>query len=337
MPQGVGKARTGIGSATAAARHVLHSVMRSWGRSASKRIGIMVVASAQAGSAVISAHTNVFGRTVLVHLLAEYRRRAASDPPTLLTVTDTVRPHVRASLEAEGLEGSAGRLSAVCGLGFHEPTHLAQNVVTAYGDGAEEAVARLAERIDAASDSRAVLAAERSVLPARLRDPAITTYLIPIMPAFAEALFDEDLAAGTLFPRKAGLGLSRENVYYRSPVGPHFRIPSRILWYVTGSGDGGSFGRKAVRTVSSLVSVHVGEPEQMHARFEHLAAYTLDQVLRVGRRVQALRFTSTEALRNPVSLEQLRCLAAEDGHTLLLRSAWRLPPSLADKILSTGV
>jgi hypothetical protein len=57
---------------------------------------------------------------------------------------------------------------------------------------------------------------ERLLWPAKIVDPYIPTFLVPIKPEWAKELFDENLGGQTLFGAKQELGLSREGVYYRS-------------------------------------------------------------------------------------------------------------------------
>ncbi len=184
---------------------------------------------------------------------------------------------------------------------------------------------------------------ERAVWPARVANSDIPTYLVPVKPIFAADLFDDELASQTLFDRPDRVGIARENVYYRSPLGPRMEPPARILWYVTN--EAGRPGVTAVRAVSQLDTVALSTPERIHRRFSHIGAYSLEQVRDAAapkrapereQRVMAIRFSLTERLPRPVALSRLRELADEVGHTLVLRSVSRIPASLFDAIYEEG-
>lgn len=151
--------------------------------------------------------------------------------------------------------------------------------------------------------------------PAKITGAEIDTYLVPIRVAFAESLLDPGLAEQSLLPRKLGLGLSREHVYYRHTQNSRGISPgSRILWYVTGGTP--VHARGSVRAVSQVADVVVGRPRSLHARFERFGVYALKQVSDLADRngrVMALRFVNTEVLDRPVSLESLEALWAENG------------------------
>ena len=97
--------------------------------------------------------------------------------------------------------------------------------------------------LDGLSEMARAAAVEHERWPVRVIGSGVPTFVIPIRPQWAEQLFDSNLAAGTLFGRDTGLGLSREHVYYRRPrnsggIAP----PARLLWYVSGRWNGQSEG-----------------------------------------------------------------------------------------------
>jgi len=143
-----------------------------------------------------------------------------------------------------------------------------------------------------------------SVLGARL-----PTYLVPIKHIWAAELLDPSLARGQLFARSSGLALERDHVYYRSPRSSGgLHAPARILWYVSGSGH----GARAIRAVSHLEEVVVGDARRLHRRFAHLGVYTEEQVRAAALEgeVMALRFSRTRALDHPVALDEYRRLVS---------------------------
>lgn len=157
---------------------------------------------------------------------------------------------------------------------------------------------------------------ERHRWPAKLTGAGLATFMIPIKPHFAEQLFDTRLAADTLFGREELLGLSREHVYYRSPLtGRGLAMPARLLWYVSGRTQRQSQGH--LRALSQLAEVRIGHPKVMFRRFERLGVYTEREVVAASHKdeVMALRFINTELFDTPLSLNQARETARSLGET----------------------
>lgn len=157
-------------------------------------------------------------------------------------------------------------------------------------------------------------ALERTRWPMKVIGAGLPTFVIPIRPPFAEQLFDSTLAAQTLFGREPGLGLSREHVYYRSPLNAgRIAAPARLLWYVSGQTVGQSEG--SIRAVSQLAEVVEGRPLTLHQRFARLGVFDEHQVRAAGSsgRVMALRFTDTELFEKPIPLSDIRSIAQSLG------------------------
>jgi hypothetical protein len=169
---------------------------------------------------------------------------------------------------------------------------------------------------------------ERTLWPAKLRGGGLRTFMVPIRPAWAEALFDTKLAASTLFGRPLELGLGREHVYYRSPgAAGGIAAPARLLWYVSGQSRFHDVGH--IRAVSQLVDVVTGAPESLHRRFSRLGVWDLQQVKAAADsngRVMALRFVDTEVLERPLDLETLVALFGETGEVFTPPQSPRLAP-----------
>lgn len=158
-------------------------------------------------------------------------------------------------------------------------------------------------------------ALEHDRWPLKVVGAGVPTFVVPIRPHWAEQLFDSHLASGTLFGRDAGLGLSREHVYYRRPrnsggVSP----PARLLWYVSGRSSGQPEG--SIRAVSSLAEVVVDRPLTVYQRFERLGVYDRAQVMDSADDrglVMAMRFIDTELFEKPIGLTRLRELSQAIG------------------------
>lgn len=179
---------------------------------------------------------------------------------------------------------------------------------------------------------------EQRLWPLKVADGDLPTYLVPIAPAFAEDLFDVDLKAQTLFQRTDTLGMSREHVYYRSPLPNRPESgPARILWYVTqGSGRPGT---GAVRACSLLLEVVVESPDRLHRRFGRYGVWRRDDVRRVARdgSAMALRFTNTELFDRPVTRGELQEGSRELGcQRPFLQSPWLMPSELFEWIYRKG-
>jgi predicted nucleic acid-binding protein len=179
---------------------------------------------------------------------------------------------------------------------------------------------------------------ERRYWPAKIVDAPLETFVIPIKAAYAEALFDVALAESTLFQRARNLGLSRENVYYRSPKGrSSLAAPARIVWYVTAQSR--VSGTSQLVACSRLEEVALGPPKVMFQRFKHLGVYRLSDVHRAAAEgeVMALRFTDTELFNTRVDLSALRKTAAAAGQGIFLQGPWRIKPDLFESIYNMGV
>jgi len=175
---------------------------------------------------------------------------------------------------------------------------------------------------------------ERQHSPLKLLGAAITTYLVPIKHEWARQLFDVGLSEETLFPRHEILGISREHVYY-SGSARTLRLPARIVWYVSGREK---WGARRVRAVSRLEEAVVGRPRTLYRRYQHLGVWRREQVEASASRGRALalRFADTELLKRPVTLAELRTIADESRHTLVLRSISELPEHMFAQIYKVG-
>jgi predicted transcriptional regulator len=156
---------------------------------------------------------------------------------------------------------------------------------------------------------------ERRYWPAKVIGAGLPTYMVSIEPSYAQGLFDADLADTTLFRREPVLGLSREQVYYRSPGTSRNLVgPGRVLWYVKQKRPGHPVGH--VRAVSHLLDVICDRPRTLHSRNKTLGVWSREEVERAGQRTgqaMALRLTDTELLAKPISLSSLRNAFAAEG------------------------
>lgn len=260
--------------------------------------------------------------TIARQISRTLRRRAATSGLTTVRVVDSHLPSAIATeLERDGFRSDA------------ETSSLTATVLTAVGTWA--AVRAIAEET---TDSRVVLpsslssAAEASELerilwPAKILDPDLPTYLVPIRGVFADDLLGH---VPTLLARPAELGLSREHVYYRSGRSRP-AAPGRILWY-------SSLRDQAVVACSRLVESVTGTPEVLHREFANIGVLKLEQVRSVADkrgRVNALRFADTEIFARPVPLSRVQELSGGAAR-LTIQSPVRVDPDWFRRLYEEG-
>ncbi|MEX1141103.1 MAG: GNAT family N-acetyltransferase [Thermoleophilaceae bacterium] len=263
--------------------------------------------------------------TVARHLLAMIRNEAATSGSSRIVVQDTAVPTaISRSYADEGFFAERGQpVEAYPITGIGTLNDLDRRLATI---GAQTATERLG---DPATGAKVGAEAEIAYAPFRILGMDFPTFVVPIKPAWATALFDSRLAEEQLFHREWTLGLRRELVYYRSPhASGGIRAPARILWYVSGVD---SPGGAEVRAVSQLRDVLVAPAEHLYRRFERLGTYTLDQVVSRADskgRAMALRFSHTHEFRRPVRLDELRRILTGDPKS---RSVVLQSPRLIDE------
>ena len=266
-----------------------------------------------------TAHARSVSRPIVFWI----REHAAGEGREAVTVTEPMLPDaVLRSLEEESFTqvGDAWRARVL--IGVRAFADLRRYVKEGEGFG-----------VDGVPDSWIGADVEHHFWPVKVIDSELPTYVMPIRPHWAEALFDVDLADATLFRRPSALGLAREHVYFRSPK-CGVRVPARILWYVSE----GAAGTKSIRACSLLREVAFDRPRTLHRRFQRLGIYTPADVESVARKgeAMALRFSDTELFECPVSLVRLRELSARHCLTPFLQSDWLIPPMLFADIYREG-
>lgn len=174
-------------------------------------------------------------------------------------------------------------------------------------------------------------AIERDRWPQKVAGAGLPTYRVPIEPAYAEDLFDVQLATSSLFPR-GELALGREHVYYRSPVQfSNLQGPARILWYVK-QGAGG--WRGGICAVSNLTEVVVDRPRTLFRRYQRLGTWSQEKVEACASHgmVQALRVSDTEVFPEPLRLDAVRDLHAELRAPVSLQGVQPVPERVFRRI-----
>jgi GNAT superfamily N-acetyltransferase len=264
----------------------------------------------------------------LARLLAlEIKQQTLRASRSLVRITDPhLAPNVRAGLLTDGFRpvGEAGELQ--CAVLDVRSKEEALRIADADHPMHEHVRAG----VGAARTVEQVASLERSLWPAKLLDTDLETWIVPIRPTWSTDLLGTEQ---TLLHRPDLLGLSRELVYYHAPHN-NPTVPSRILWYSSGS------GRQRVGAavaVSQLTAVDTDTPERLYRRYQHLGVYALSDVRAVAHngRASALKFVDTEILGRYIPYERLKQLAG--GHRLTtLQSPVRISSSLFGQIYQEG-
>lgn len=270
--------------------------------------------------------------TLARQLLFQFRHEARRHGKSVLRITDRhLSPECRLAAQSDGFYVDGSELYAfvldVCA----EAKEVEHRAVTA----ARQSGAR--EPAPLRSGMPGVVAAEleRVWWPAKIVNSQLATYLVPIQQGFSADLLG--VPAGLLL-RHEVLGLQREHVYYRSPGGPQFLTPARLLWYMSEGGKSTACPA-AVIACSQLESVVNDTPEALDSRFRHLGVWNLGMIQQAARQggAQALRFSNTEVFTDPVKRERLRALGSRFGfHAVPPQGPVRVPASLFAAIYEEG-
>lgn len=272
------------------------------------------------------------------HLLAFLRQESEEVGQAVVRITDAeMSPAVREQLSVEGFVAVEPGAVAVVLRGAGTMSDLAATVNGLPLTDAERS--GMEPLIDHGGAVASASRAEAWFSPYRVLGAAIPTFVVPIRAAWAAPLFDVNLANAQLFPRDWELGLRRELAYYRSPRnGGAIEAPGRILWYVAGSQQ--DYGVRSIRAISSLNEVVSRPVDQLWHRFRRLGVYErsdIDAAAAEGR-AMALRFSNTELLEYPVSLDDYREIATGDSRSssVVLQSPRRVSERVFVEILSRG-
>jgi GNAT superfamily N-acetyltransferase len=149
---------------------------------------------------------------------------------------------------------------------------------------------------------------ERERWPLRLFGGSVPTYVVPIRPAWAQALFDHDPPQQLLLHRDRRLGLSREHVYYKSKA-TFIQAPARLLWYV--STDDPNAG---IRAWSWLDSAETDRPGSLYQRFGSQGVFTRAAIEASAGKLSeatALSFSRTELFPRHLTLRRCQELVSD--------------------------
>lgn len=260
-------------------------------------------------------HQLTFARQML-HLL---REEVVATGRTLVEVTGSTPSYVQSALGAEGFVRDGNRWVARCIVGIVGPGD-----EVPHGGAAVEA---------SSLEPAEVSALERTLWPLKIVNGVVPTYIVPIKPAWARALFGDDPQA-ELFARPSVLSVAREHVYYRS-LSRTIVGPARLLWWVSGGGHNGG-----MRASSWLESAVIGRPRTLYKQFGTQGIYKQQDVEnlvgRPGGEALALVFSRTETFRNRIDLATARELFAPMGRNGYLQSTQRVDEHVFATFYRTG-
>jgi len=163
----------------------------------------------------------------------------------------------------------------------------------------------------------------------------IPTFIIPIRPAFAMGLIDNQLAKDDFWGGKPSVLLRWDNVYFRAKS-CHLvlRAPGRILWYESGN-------EKKIIAISHLEEVETGLPKDLFKKYQKLGVYEWRDIYdtchkKIDIEIMALRFSRTFLFKVPIPLAKLRKIAQEESVALALQSPRLIPFSMLERIFNYG-
>jgi len=206
-------------------------------------------------------------------------------------------------------------------------------------DYLEELCGKL-KKASSTDDEESLLELERALWPAKMTDIDVPSFIVPIKPFWASELFEENLAAQTLFGADPGLMLRAENVYYRAKHPGGLEAPGRILWYVSESTD--TPGSKHLRACSYLDEVVYGMPRDLFRRFRRLGVFQWKDVLRIAdnnpeNEIMAFRFSGTEVFSSPVHWQDIQeTLKTTEGRGSQLQSPLRISKACFAHLYNQG-
>ena len=160
-------------------------------------------------------------------------------------------------------------------------------------------------------------------------------FIVPVRPSYAMSLVDRRGSANHLYGGKSDVLLRWDNVYYRSKSQHRMlKAPARILWYV-------SRKAKQIVAVSRLDQVKIDSAKVLFKRFQKFGILKWADLYEMcdGKpytEIMALKFSHTFSFREPISLQAMREILAEDGVGLALQSPLKVPAVTFRKIFERG-
>lgn len=175
---------------------------------------------------------------------------------------------------------------------------------------------------------------ERELWPLKVRDFDVPCYIVPIQPAWATQLFDERMAAESLFGGPDELMLRTENAYYKSAAPAVIGEAGRVLWYISGKGRRGGYSHAGtIASAAQVTERRIGTAREVFRAYKRYGIFRWDDVLQVSggspeNQVLAFQFARQEALSRPVRFEDAqKILHSTNGARNNFMSAVQITPA----------
>lgn len=285
---------------------------------------------------ILRVGKDLLGSTLSQHIILRLLLAAAKEGRRLVRITDSSLPaNLIEALQKDQFVRTTQGWARVC-LNSRSPKAEIAKELSGLASLGYSFNVDAAQTALQSTEAAALLNLERALWPAKIVDADVPTFLVPIRPAWAQHLFDQELASEDLFGGE--LTLNREAVYYRAArPSCGLSAPGRILWYV--SLDKSSAKTGHIRACSFLDEVTVDTPKVLFRRFQRLGIYKWPDVYGLAkkdihRKIMALRFSDTVSLAKPVSLRALRQIANVSGASTTLQSPLRISPDFFRRLVS---
>lgn len=159
---------------------------------------------------------------------------------------------------------------------------------------------------------------ERSLWPGVIRDSPLPSFIVPVQPQYAAAMFDTGLASQRLLGVDPELMFKCEHVYYKSSHAPVVVAPSRVLWYVSADRDDQV---RRIRGYSQVIETTIDDAKTLFRQFKRLGVYEWRDVTSIAARhprgqLMAIRFGPTRIFEPGVSRKEMEGVFSAAGQAV---------------------
>ena len=196
-------------------------------------------------------------------------------------------------------------------------------------------ISKLCPEVESVYQGMSDLELEQRCSPLVLDSTDQCYFLIPIIPGYATGLIDRHQSSQELFGGDPNVLLRWDNVYYRK-VSHHnmLKAPGRILWYA-------SRNKKQIIAVSSLDEVTIDMTKELFRKFRRFGVLEWRDLYEMCGRdpskdLMALKFSNTFLFQNPISLDNVRSVYAENDAGLSLQGPSKVSPEIFRELFQKG-
>ncbi len=177
---------------------------------------------------------------------------------------------------------------------------------------------------------------ESKCSPLVLEEASQKYFLVSIRPGYGLSLVDMTRSANDFFGGNVRVLLRWSKVYYRSKTSHKvLKPPARILWYESGK-------EKKIVAVSRLDEVVIGTPKTLFKKYKALGILDWEAIYsisggKIEKEIMALVFSHTFPFQEPIPLNRVRAIYAEDNsRTLSVQSPLRIQAATFQKLFQFG-